>query len=162
MQMTKEEAMAALRSSHEELMSHLDAFPIDKWATPMPSGSWRVRDVAAHIAAWDRILAADMRALEEGQVPAWLAWDDATTDAVNESHVSERAGWSIQQLRDELRMGRDELIDAVSKLGEPRFATIRRAGDVEASPVGLCEYWIRHDRAHTAEISLVAVGDGAM
>ena len=54
MAMTKQAALQGLRDSHRQLMSRLEVLAPDAWTAPLSTGSWRVRDVAAHIAAWDR------------------------------------------------------------------------------------------------------------
>ena len=160
--LTKDEAIAGLQASHRDFMSRLDAVSSQDaaWITHLPTGTWRVRDVAAHVAAWDAILAADIGALPQGRVPAWLTWDDATTDEANESQVRERASLSVEQLRDELVAGRAALVEAVAALDAAEFGRTHRAGDAETSAAGLCEYWIGHDREHTAELSAVAQASG--
>jgi len=152
MTMTKDEALAGLRASHEEFASRLNAFTPEGWAAPLPTGTWRVRDAAAHIAVWDRLLAESIRGLPSGRVPDWLSWDDAKTDEVNEQQVSNSAGWTLDRLRAELRDARVEVLDAVAALDGAQFAQSHRSGDVETSAEGLCAYWIRHDRAHIGEL----------
>ena len=160
--LTKDEAIAGLQASHQEFMNRLETISSRDaaWTTPLPQGTWRVRDVAAHIASWDRILAADLRVLPEGRVPAWIAWDDAATDEANESQVRELAAWSIERLRGELRASRAKLTDAMTTLDEAQFAQTHHGPDAETSAAGLCEYWISHDREHTEELSAVAQAFG--
>src|SRR5919198_3330008 len=155
MAMTKQAALQGLRDSHRQLMSRLEVLAPDAWTAPLSTGSWRVRDVAAHIAAWDRLLVDDLGALLHGQPPEWLSWDDATTDAVNETHVRESAAWAIDRLRVELRENRAALLDAVAALDDEQFARSQRASDIDVSPAWLCEYWITHDREHTAQLPRV-------
>lgn len=152
MTMTKDEALAGLRASHEEFVSWLNAFTPEGWAAPLPTGTWRVRDAAAHIAVWDRLLAGSIRVLPNDQVPDWLSWDDAKTNEVNEQQISNSAGWALDRLRAELRDARAEVLDAVAALSEAQFVQTYRSGDVETSAEGLCAYWLRHDRAHIGEL----------
>jgi hypothetical protein len=157
MPLTKEEALAGLRTTHEELVGRLNAFTSDGWTTSLSTGTWRVRDAAAHIAAWDRVLAETIRALPNGQVPDWLSWgDDAKTDELNEQQISGLAGWTLDQLRAELRDARAEVLDAVSTLDEAQFMQTYRSGDVATSVERLCAWWLSHDREHIAELPAAA------
>src|SRR5437899_857073 len=88
MAMTKDDALVGLRNSHEEFVGRLGGLIPEVWVAPLRTGTWRVRDLAAHIAVWDRLLAETLRALPNDQLPDWLAWgDDAKTDALNAHQV---------------------------------------------------------------------------
>jgi hypothetical protein len=151
--LTRDEALAGLRASHEELTRRLDDLTTDRWATPLLTGTWRVRDVAAHIAAWDRLLAETIRALPDDRLSDWLTWgNDARTDELNEQQVSNSASWTLDQLRAELRAARTALLDAVAILDETEFSQAHRAGAVETSAERLCRWWIQHDREHVADL----------
>jgi hypothetical protein len=153
MAMTKEEALVSLRITHEELVGRLTSFTSGEWVAPLRTGTWRVRDVAAHLAAWDRLLAETMRALPNDQLPGWLSWEgDAKMDELNEQQVRNSADWTLDQLQMELRQARAEVLDAIATLDEVQFSRTHRSGDIETSAEELSAWWLSHDREHLAEL----------
>ncbi|HZS89758.1 MAG TPA: maleylpyruvate isomerase N-terminal domain-containing protein [Chloroflexota bacterium] len=150
--MTKDAAVAGLRASHKRFMDRLAALSPERWEDVAPSGSWRVRDIAAHIAVWDRILIDDLAGIRDGLAPAWMDWDDATSNANNEEMVQDARSWSLQQLQDELVAARSALVAAVGDIDEAHFAVGPISGGAVISPEWLCQYWIRHDDEHTQNL----------
>jgi DinB superfamily len=133
-------------------VGRLNGFAPNGWVTPLRTGTWRVRDAAAHIAVWDRLLAETIRALPTNQLPDWLSWDDARTDEVNEQQVRNSTDWPLDQLRLELRQARAEVLDEIARLDEGQFSQSHRSGAVETSAEKLCAWWLSHDREHFAEL----------
>jgi hypothetical protein len=162
MVLTKEEALAGLRTTHAEFVGRLADFTPDRWVAPLRTGTWRVRDVAAHVAAWDRLLVETLRALPNDQLPDWLSWgDDARTDELNEQHVRNAASLTLDQLRAEVLEARVALLDVVATLDATQFTQTHRAGTVETSADRLCAWWLRHDREHLAELPAERKGNSA-
>jgi hypothetical protein len=159
MVLTKEQALAGLRTTHAELVRRLGEYTPDQWGAHLGTGTWRVRDVAAHLAAWDRLVVETLRALPNDQLPDWLSWDDAQTDAVNDQQVRDAASLTLDQLRGELRDARMALLEVIATFDTAQFAQPHRAGTVETSAERLCAWWIRHDREHLEQ--LPAAWDGA-
>ena len=153
MAMTKAEALIGLRSSHDELVARLNGYVPDQWVAPLRTGTWRVRDVVAHIAVWDRLLAETIRALPTDQLSDWLSWgDDARTDELNEQQVRISTSWTLDQLQLELRQARAEVLGEISRLDEVQFSRTHRSGDVETSAEKLSAWWLSHDREHLAAL----------
>jgi uncharacterized damage-inducible protein DinB len=150
--MTKEAALGGLRASHKRFMDRLATLSPEQWEAVAPSGSWTVRDIAAHIAVWDRLLIDDLIGIGEGRAPDWMEWDDATANATNEAQVREANDWSLQQLKDELVAARGALLDAVGNTDNAQFADGPLSGGMVISPEWLCQYWIRHDDEHTQNL----------
>lgn len=153
MTMSKHEALDALRATHEAFVGRAEAVGDAGWVRQSAPGGWRVRDIAAHIAAWDRLVIADIADLRADIPPSWVTWDDATTDIVNAMQVRAAASWPIERLREELVAARSALIETVAGLDEQVFAKGQRVGDTIYSPRMLCAYFIDHDRAHILELS---------
>ena len=151
MALTKEQVLTDLQSVHDEFLRQAEA---TGWLAPQNGGTWQVRDVAAHIAAWDRLLIADIGDVLKGSVPPWSAWDDALTDIVNDMQVRAYTSFSLEQLHAEVTVARQKLIATVRALDDEQFTKGVAAVDgAEYSPRSLCEYFVAHDRSHIEELS---------
>ncbi len=129
----------------------------DEALTEAPAlGSWTVKDILAHIAAWDRWQHRAMRALVEGQVPDLSAAEDY--HAANDAFVAQ---WQHQCLADvlaELKAAREDWVAWLASLPEDEFFQ-RRAHDGEDwSFYGhqIQVMW-QHDAEHAEEISTWSV-----
>ena len=132
-----------LGQSRLDLLEVLTRVPDDAWGP----GQWGVREVLAHLAAWDTASATTVNALRVGQPTPPVVVDE---DAFNRAAVEEVAALSPQQVMVRLHMARAQLVAAVSQagdLGEFQFPWDDR-GTLERMVRGL----VYHEREHTAEV----------
>jgi hypothetical protein len=89
-----DERVASLRARME---AHADA--------PLPTGEWRVRDAASHLAARSNPVANVLRRVEAADAQAPNPPPRVNIDEINHGQVEERADRSIQEILDELQAG---------------------------------------------------------
>ncbi len=81
---TKTELLAAIRESRAELEELIAALPTPEMEVPGVQGEWSVKDVLAHIAAWERLAEDRIRAARSGGEPAFPPMKgDEAIDAFN-------------------------------------------------------------------------------
>lgn len=111
-----EELLRWVDTGWRELEAALDG--IRDWERPV-HGDWRLRDVLAHMAAWEARAAQHLRAfLGEGATPE--TFEDL--DAFNARIVAERAGRSVPDLLRELKSAHQALVQAVSRLSTEQLS----------------------------------------
>ena len=84
---TKDEVLVAFQAARREHEAFLAAIPRALMTVPGATGSWTVKDVIAHVAAWRRRTLARLEALQRGEPappPPWGAeLAGADDDAIN-------------------------------------------------------------------------------
>ncbi len=132
-----------LGQSRLDLLEVLSGVPDDAWG----AGEWGVREVLAHLAAWDTAAATTLAALREGQpIPPVVVDEDAFNRAATEEFVP----LSPQQVMVRLHMARAQLVAAVSRAGE--LGEFQFPWDAVGSLERLVRGLVNHEREHMAEL----------
>jgi uncharacterized damage-inducible protein DinB len=110
----KERAIINIRASRERLLQALHGLSSAECCTEAIEGTWTVKEVIAHICAWDTSLSLPLRKyLESGEfTPEEI--DDH--DAWNAQQTAQRKENSFTEVLDEAERTRDELISLASRL----------------------------------------------
>jgi len=81
---TKTELLAAIRESRAELEELVAALSLQEMEDPGVQGEWSVKDMLAHIAAWERLAEDRIRAAQSGSEPNFPPIkDEDAVDAFN-------------------------------------------------------------------------------
>jgi len=115
-------------------------------------GEWTVRDILAHIAAWDAWEQRAMRAMVEGEEPDFSALDDF--DATNAAFLAARQDLSLEQVLNELQPARGAWVAWMEGLPLEEFTRARSYGgyDWTFASVPLRVQW-EHDAHHAGRIA---------
>ena len=157
---SREELVAALRASGDELVSVVKALPPGQLEEGRYEGGWNGRQILAHVAAIEWTYP---RLLEiPGQAAASPGAGDPPTrpaqggiDAYNSRQVEKREGRSAAELLLEFRTNRAATIEAVQAADPVLFlAPIRSAGGV-TGPLGqvVMSVAVGHVRSHARDIA---------
>jgi uncharacterized protein (TIGR03083 family) len=87
--MSVEEILDALDATRERLLTVLEPLPDEALAYPGTIGPWSVKDVLAHLAAWESELITGLLRLQQGKKPAHLLAAMADRDAYNARRYEE-------------------------------------------------------------------------
>ncbi len=157
---TRDELLAALRESGQELVVAIESTPADRLEEGRYEGGWNGRQILAHVAAiewtYPRLLEIPLQAdtnAENSDVPTRTA--QGGIDAYNARQVAKREGVPVDGLIAEFRLNREATIAAVSAADEALFAApIRSAGGV-TGPLGqvIMNVSVGHVRAHARDIA---------
>lgn len=124
----KEHILAAMRevmAEWEDLLSGLDD---EQALVPLLPSRWTVKDVMAHLMAWQQRSTARVEAALQGREPQFPAWPadlhlDAAggTDRANAWLYEHYRGQPWTQAREDWRKGFRRLLDAAAQIPEPQF-----------------------------------------
>ena len=128
---TKEACLAEMRASFDELTAVVDAIPRDRLDEPGVVGEWSVRDLLAHLAGYERYVAAaifaDLTGTPAttrdfyGRDDAPSAADEATDDSTNAWVVAYARQQPLDAVLDEFRWAHHRLVEAVAACEEADF-----------------------------------------
>ncbi|HTE84908.1 MAG TPA: DinB family protein [Dehalococcoidia bacterium] len=146
-----------LESMPETIAARVRGIPPAKWETPVwqAEGGWNRRQLLAHLAS------INLRQTVRARLAAGLPDPGGITDASalppiddwNMVEVSQRSGMSIDQLLEELRSNRSELVGLIRSFSPQQRAEIRISRGAETmSFAEWVPFMLRHDREHLAEI----------
>jgi uncharacterized damage-inducible protein DinB/predicted RNase H-like HicB family nuclease len=140
--------LAAERSGLLEQLIGLDERALTE---VLAVGDWTVKEVLAHIAAWDRWVLREMKRMLRGEAP------DITTaqneDAFNAANVPAWRNRALEEVLAELQEARATWVAWLETLPVEEFFRRRSfQGDNWAFPGWLKVYW-RHDAEHAAQIA---------
>lgn len=140
--------MAVARAA---LLAEVNAWSGEALTLPAIVGDWTVRDVLAHIAAWDRWSLPEMQRVAAGQPPDLsLAHDE---DAFNAVHV---AAWRHRSLGDvmiELQAARAAVLAWLEALPAEELLRRQVVGSEDWSFPAWIDIYARHDAEHAAQIA---------
>ena len=160
---TKDELLDALRSSGQDVLTRLRAFPAARFEQGRYENGWTARQILAHIAAieWTyprlidiaREAAAGAATEQEAAQPHTRAVRGGI-DAYNQRQVERRAQASVAELLAEFERNRAATIAAVEAADEALLGTpIRSSGGVPGPLATVLDaVAVRHVQAHVDDI----------
>ena len=69
--MTRDEVVERLKASRETFDSKVEAVPYEALCVPAPGSAHSVKDIVAHVAAYDELIVARLRASRDGETTAF-------------------------------------------------------------------------------------------
>jgi len=141
--MTRNDAYKGLEETRHALQRSVEGLTPEQLSAREIDG-WSVKDMLAHIASWEELMAQDFRRLARGHAPALMQFSPERTDQLNDLIVSMRRDFSLDQVLTELASTRSEMMKSLEALSDADFET----GFVPAF-LGICG---RHDEEHSVMI----------
>lgn len=102
-----------LRDARERLVNSYAGLTDEEMLEPGVAGDWSVRDVLAHVAAWDRAQTAAYRMMLRGERPALLDLDEEGNEVFNHEHHERLKELSLQEVITELFAAREEMVEVL-------------------------------------------------
>lgn len=93
-----EEILDALDASRERLLTVLEPLPDEALEYPGTIGPWSVKDVLAHVAAWESELVTGLLHLQQGKRPVHLLAAMANRDEYNAKRYEENRGRDLDRV----------------------------------------------------------------
>jgi len=115
-------------------------------------GDWTLKDIVAHVASWDAAVVSAFRGLREGKHPTILDMDEHEVDEWNADHVERSRRLNFWSVLEQLRDGRDRLIEEISQLDDEEVGA---EGTIHHR---LLHAVFDHDRIHWHEIAAKLAG----
>ena len=147
----KEDLIIQLEKARERLLRAVEGLSEEAMTTSPAVGHWTIKDLLAHVAAWDEESLRGIRELLRGERPRFL---DTDWDQWNAQEVEKRRALSLQAVLEELEGSHREFLEFLRGLEEaewerPREQRWKRYKVTVAWIVGGV---IGHDREHAEHI----------
>lgn len=165
---TRDETLADMRASWDEVEAVLDRIAEDRMLEPGVVGDWSVRDLLAHVAGYERYVSALIFGELEGRTPTNQDFygrddpptpeDDANDDTSNAWVVAHARKQPLKATLDEYRWAHDQMIRAVEACSEAdledpnRFPSLKGKTLLSILP-GQC---MGHHREHLPQLRAFA------
>ena len=118
METSVEAIIDKIESSYSDLVRLTRSVPVTKVEEATLSNGWSVKDVLAHIAAWERRCA---NLLDESHVSDGPFEAEPDVDALNREFYEERNEWEWEEVENNFRETHEELIEAIRQLPAERL-----------------------------------------
>ena len=127
--MNKSELLSWLREEDRQWKGFLDQFGSERLDQPGVTGHWSMKDIVAHLAAWNRGMVARFRAAQRGEPeppPPWPANLQGDDDRLNAWIYETYHGRSVREVLDESDQIFQDLLTAIEALPDNvRIETVK-------------------------------------
>jgi hypothetical protein len=117
---TKTDLLAAIRRERQRLEAAIDALDADALVQPGVTGSWSIKDIMAHIVAWEQTMLGWYRAGSREDVP----FTDEVVDAVNQQFYEEHRDRPLADVRAAFDASYRETLAAVEGMSQQELFTL--------------------------------------
>lgn len=128
----------------ENLMSAVESLPAESHSVPKAIGEWSIKDMLAHLIAWEEEAAKAFEIWKIGVEPDWNHIKDI--DEFNAQAVKERRKVAFPKIMEQMRLVHDGIIDKLKSVSDAEFS--KRGG----VPRWLVNLIIDHLEEHTEKI----------
>jgi hypothetical protein len=162
---SKEEMLSAIRAERKSLEGTLAQLSPGQMLQPGVEGVWSVKDILAHIVAWEQRMIRWVREAVRGEVPQMLppgmTWDDI--DEWNEQIYEENRDLALEEVLAALQRSHQEALDVVESTTEEDLVDPTRFDWREGRPlwpiVAANTWW--HYKEHNESIRAWLGGEAA-
>jgi uncharacterized protein (TIGR03083 family) len=139
---SKREFLERMRSARAELNAALSGLSEEQIAGDVVAGEWTVKDIVAHLAAWQVEALRAVEQAERGEEPGPMI--NETVDEWNARRVAERRRLPLVDVIQEFTESHDELLAALERWPEDAVPLGPGGWDED------CRLWwlTEHDREH--------------
>ncbi len=142
-----------LHDARERLLASFAGLTEEEMAQAGVAGRWSVRDVLAHVAAWDRAVTEQFRAMLAGERHPLLDMDEEGVQQFNEEHWSANQSMPLAEAVAELTAAREEMLTLLREVDNPSlFAPAPGDEQADMSIAACLNAQISHDEEHAEMI----------
>ncbi|GAB4430552.1 MAG: hypothetical protein Kow0031_11430 [Anaerolineae bacterium] len=114
----KEAILEKIETSYADLVRLYRTAPVAWLVEPVMSNGWSVKDIVAHLAAWEWRCAA---LLEQSEISNTPLQAEPDVDALNQETFEERKNWGWEEVDDDARAAHRALLKAIKKMPPDRL-----------------------------------------
>ncbi len=142
-----------LSEARERLLASFAGLTEEQMREPGAAGEWSVRDILAHLAAWDRAQTEGYREMLEGKRPPVLDFDEEAIQAFNEEHHAQTQLASLDEVITELTASRVATLEVLREVdNKDLFAPAPGDEHADLSIAACVQVTISHDEEHAEMI----------
>lgn len=147
-----------LKSGHQTVLNAIEDLPETTWEQSGVCGDWSVKDIVAHLASFEAVLADILRQLADANA-ATPALDRlfADFDGFNEREVQSRREQSVQTILDEYNTHYADVMRLIEQIPEEKRrqnGILAWYGDAYDLEDFIVYTYYGHKREHSAQILL--------
>ena len=150
--------LARLAAERARLLEQLIGLDERTLTEPLIFDDWTVKDLLAHVAAWDRWELREMRHTASGEILDLT--EVRNTDAFNAHAVAVRRAWTLAEVLAELQEARAAWVTWLQALPDEKFFRQYLFEGEDWSFPGCVEVQWRHDAEHAAQIAAWREAEG--
>lgn len=138
-----------LNDARERIINSYAGLTDEEMDQPGVAGDWSVRDILAHIAAWDREQTTAYRAMLDGERPDFLDLDLDGIEAFNQQHHERMDGMSVNDVVAEFLAAREEMLVLLREVDNTAlFAPAPGDEHADLSIAACISVSVNHDEEH--------------
>lgn len=152
--MHKQEVLQAIREAREELLAAIAGLTPEQMRIPGAVGVWSVKDVLAHITAWESELVTALNQAQNRRVPHIIQIEDIHGWNEEQYHINARR--PLEDILNDLEGVHRMLLRMVEEMNERDLTDNRRFRWMEGEPLWylIAENSYMHEREHAQDIRL--------
>ncbi|MGH2521635.1 MAG: ClbS/DfsB family four-helix bundle protein [Anaerolineales bacterium] len=150
--MNRGEILAALKDSRARLEAALAGLTETQMAEPGVLGEWSVKDILAHLTAWEVELVTVLGKLQRGQKPGHISWEDDEVEALNAKWYKEYRNRPLDRVLADWRGVRQQTIRQVGALDDKAIHEPRPWFKKRSLFVMIKAETFEHEVEHAAQI----------
>jgi hypothetical protein len=141
-----------LSTSHTNLLDTLTDLPPEQLSQPGVTGTWSVKDILAHLVAWEAEVVTALNQVQNRQVPSIIRIEDI--DEWNEKQYHTNAERPLEAIRTDLAGVHKMLHHMIDEFDERALTDNRRYSWMEGEPLLFLveDAVILHEQEHADEI----------
>lgn len=116
--MNLEKTIQFFKNDHQKLEKALSKLKIDQVIDEKVQGIWTVKDIIAHISAWNWELIKQANLVLSGKKP-W--YTDISEAEFNEKAVKKRESWTLEKVLSEWRESFDALLERLNEFSQEEW-----------------------------------------
>jgi uncharacterized protein (TIGR03083 family) len=150
--MKQAELLTAMREERAKLDAALDGLTPEQLTAPGVVGDWSVKDVLAHITAWQVDLLTNLFKAQRGQKPGKMKWTDAELDAQNQKIYKEYRDRPLENVLADYRGVHKQALKVVEGLSDAQLEGPDPWGRGKTLGYIIWDYVPDHDTDHLPEL----------
>ena len=162
--MNKEELLDALDESRDSLLDLIEDLPDEAYLEPGVIGEWTLKDVLAHLVAWEAELVKFLWQVKQGSRPTSAQMntppDSEARQARNEKWRSENANRPLERIWDDLEAVRKQTQRRLEPFNDQDLSDPTRFPWAKGKPLWawVAENSFEHENEHRAQIAAWLAG----
>jgi uncharacterized damage-inducible protein DinB len=142
-----------LADARERLLAAIEGLSDEEMLEPGVCGEWSVRDILAHVAAWDRETTAMFEAMLNGERHYFLDLDEDGLEQFNQEHHEATRGALLPDVLAELTASREAMLELVRGVDNLRLFSPAPGDEHADMSIAAClGAQIQHDEEHAEMI----------
>jgi hypothetical protein len=148
----RDELLAAMREARAELDAALDGLTPEQMLAPGAAGDWSVKDILAHITAWQVDLLTNLFKAQRGGKAGKMKWSDAELAAQNQKLYKEYRDRPLENVLADYLGVHKQALRVVEGLSDQQLAGPDPWGRGKTLGYIIWDYGPDHDADHLPDL----------